>query len=92
MSRADNIAGQLEVNLSLSIDYAYTCYSTPPASFLVKKPAVPESDFSGVIVGGETEGTDYKPGQEVFGLIPGQVASVHASDYNFYPLTKPKGS
>lgn len=92
MSRADNIVGQLDLDISLSTAYAYKTFSKPPGSYLVKKPAVPESDFSGVIVGGKTEGTDYKPGQEVFGLLPGQVVSVHASGCGVAPLTRPTGS
>jgi NADPH:quinone reductase-like Zn-dependent oxidoreductase len=44
--------------------------SLPPLSLIHKKPAVPEFDFSGVIVGGKLDGTGYMIGQEVFGIAP----------------------
>lgn len=37
--------------------------------FVHKVPAVPESDFSGVVVAGG-DGTDWKVGDEVFGITP----------------------
>jgi hypothetical protein len=42
-----------------------------PLSLLMKTPAIPESDFSGVVVGGAVEGTGFNLGQEVFGIVPG---------------------
>jgi NADPH:quinone reductase-like Zn-dependent oxidoreductase len=41
-----------------------------PFRYLSKTPAYPESDISGVIVGGKVEGTAFKVGDEVFGQIP----------------------
>lgn len=38
-----------------------------PLSYFHAKPAVPESDFAGVVVGGKMEGTEFKLGDEVFG-------------------------
>lgn len=40
----------------------------PPISWLQKLPAVPESDVSGTIVGGDLSGTDFKVGDQVFGI------------------------
>lgn len=38
---------------------------------LTKKPAVPESDFSGVIVAGEgLEKSGFKVGEEIWGIVP----------------------
>jgi translation initiation factor 2 gamma subunit (eIF-2gamma) len=39
-------------------------------SFMVKKPGIPEMDFSGVIAGGNLDETDFKVGDEVYGLVP----------------------
>jgi translation initiation factor 2 gamma subunit (eIF-2gamma) len=39
-------------------------------SFAVKKPGIPESDFSGVVAGGNLQGTDLKVGEEVYGIVP----------------------
>jgi len=39
-------------------------------SFVTKRPAVPEQDYSGVVAGGDPSGTNLKVGDEVFGTIP----------------------
>lgn len=41
-----------------------------PLKWLAKKPAVPESDVSGVIEGGDLSDTDFKIGNAVFGIVP----------------------
>lgn len=38
-----------------------------PFSLAQKKPCTPKCDFSGEIVGGKLEGTDFKLGDAVFG-------------------------
>lgn len=44
--------------------------SQAPLSWGQKKPAVPEADVSGIVAGGELEGTPFKIGDEVFGIVP----------------------
>jgi hypothetical protein len=44
--------------------------STPPISWGQKKPCVPEADVSGIIAGGELEGTGFSMRDEVFGIVP----------------------
>lgn len=44
--------------------------TTFPLTLLQKKPAVPGSDFSGVVEGGDLEGSGFKVGDEVFGIVP----------------------
>lgn len=39
-----------------------------PIKFLQKRPGIPESEFSGEIVGGKVDGTGFAIGDEVFGL------------------------
>lgn len=44
--------------------------SQPPISWGQQKPAIPECDVSGVVVGGSLEGYGFSEGDEVFGIIP----------------------
>jgi translation initiation factor 2 gamma subunit (eIF-2gamma) len=39
-------------------------------SFSTKKPGIPEYDFSGVVAGGDLQGTDLKKGDQVYGIVP----------------------
>lgn len=41
--------------------------STAPLRWMTKVPGVPESDFAGLVAGGNLEGTGLKVGDEVFG-------------------------
>lgn len=44
--------------------------SQMPFSLQQKRPCVSESDLSGVVAGGNLEGTGFAEGDEVFGIIP----------------------
>lgn len=44
--------------------------STFPMTWMMKKPAVPEADVSGVVAGGDLVDSGFKIGDEVFGMIP----------------------
>ncbi|BGP16155.1 hypothetical protein JCM10213_006090 [Rhodosporidiobolus nylandii] len=46
--------------------------SMAPLKYLTKVPAVPESDFSGVVEGGDLEGTGLQVGDAVFGIVPAE--------------------
>lgn len=43
-----------------------------PIKWIQKKPAVPECDVAGMVVGGNLQGTGVAIGDEVFGLVPGE--------------------
>ncbi|GAA5977838.1 hypothetical protein JCM11641_006087 [Rhodosporidiobolus odoratus] len=42
----------------------------PPISWMQKAPAIPESDISGVVEGGDLSGTGLEVGDAVFGIVP----------------------
>lgn len=58
---------------------------------MVKTPAIPESDFSGVVAGGNLSGTGFEIGDEVFGIVTAE--EVHFKTGNGtlaeYTLAKP---
>lgn len=43
--------------------------SLRPLRYMHKRPAVPESDFAGIVAGGDLTGTDLKLGDKVFGCV-----------------------
>ncbi|GAA6027124.1 hypothetical protein JCM8097_002410 [Rhodosporidiobolus ruineniae] len=63
----------------------------PPVSWLQKVPAVPESDFSGVVEGGDLAGSGLSVGDEVFGLVPAEkTMKTGGGVLAEYTLTDPK--
>lgn len=62
----------IEVKAAALNPIGYKTISVPPFSYLQKKPACPESDFSGIVRGGKLEGTQFKQGDEVFGIRPAE--------------------
>lgn len=54
----------------------FKAMSSLPFSLQQKKPCVSESDLSGVVAGGNLEGTGLALGDEVFGIIPFDQVSV----------------
>ena len=46
------------------------CTSSETPALLTKKPATPEMDYSGIVVGGDLGGTDLRIGDEVVGMYP----------------------
>ncbi|GAA5851724.1 hypothetical protein JCM9279_004384 [Rhodotorula babjevae] len=51
----------------------YKTMSSVPFRYMQTTPAVPEHDFSGVVEGGELDDSGLQLGDEVFGMVPGQV-------------------
>lgn len=56
-----------------------------PFSLLQKKPCTPECDFSGEIVGGNLEGTEFKIGDCVFGTSGPEAVLVFIFSYFLSP-------
>lgn len=56
----------------------YRALTEVPLRLLAHAPGIPESDVSGVVVGGDLAGTGFKEGQEVFGIadvFPGCISN-----------------
>jgi NADPH:quinone reductase-like Zn-dependent oxidoreductase len=57
--------------LFLLAAFSYKAFTKPLIPGMMEAPGIPEADFSGIIVGGNLQGTGLTLGQEVFGQVPG---------------------
>lgn len=70
-------AGQLLIQVkAISLNpVGWKSMSLFPIRLLQKKPGVPESDFAGIVVGGDLDQSGFKVGDEVFGITPADVVT-----------------